>query len=394
MPRASRIAFVCPRFAGGRALGGAETLLKRLAQRAAAAGRDVRFLTTCAVDHFTWANERPAGERTEDGLAVAFFPVDPRDEPAFLRIQEAISRRRPVTAEEEALWLANSVNSSTLVNDLRARQAEYDRIVLGPYLFGLIHAAAHVAPSKTILVPCLHDEPFARLAAVARLFTIVARIVFNSDPERNLAARLYRLDPSKTSVVGMGLDPFPVCPNRAPFPPTGSTPYLLYCGRREMLKGTPLLVDYLSAFRRRTGRDVNLILTGTGTVEIPSGMAGHVLDVGHVEEEHKRTLMAGALAFCHPSVNESLSIVLLEAWLAGTPALVRAQSEVLRDHCERSNGGLWFRTYPEFEEELLLLLDNPELRTAMAEAGRKYVLREYAWEKVEARLMEALDGSP
>ena len=40
--------------------------------------------------------------------------------------------------------------------------------------------------------------------------------------------------------------------------------------------------------------------------------------------------MAGALAFCHPSVNESFGIVLLESWLARTPALVHAGSDVLQ----------------------------------------------------------------
>ncbi|MDI6774783.1 MAG: glycosyltransferase family 4 protein [Verrucomicrobiota bacterium] len=393
MARASRIAFVCPRFAGGRALGGAEILLKNLAQRAAAAGRDVRFLTTRAVDHFTWANERPAGSRLEDGLAVTFFPVDARDVRAFLRIQEAISRERPVTADEEALWLANGVNSEALAAHLRRHEPEYDRIVLGPYLSGLVHAAAQVSPNKTILVPCLHDEPFAYLPAVARLFRGVSRIMFNSEPERDLAARLYGLDPSRASIVGMGLDPFTVAPGKAGLPrELRAAPYLIYCGRRETLKGTPLLIDYLAAFRNRSGRDVKLALTGVGQVDIPPGMAGHVLDMGLVEEERKRALMAGALAFCHPSVNESLSIVLLEAWLAGIPALVRAQSEVLRRHCELSNGGLWFRAYPEFEEELLMLMDAPALRRAMGDAGLAYARREYAWEKIERRLLEALDA--
>ena len=58
----SRIAFVCPRWPGEGAVGGAETLLKALAVRAAEGGDDVSFLTTCAASHHTWENTRPAGD--------------------------------------------------------------------------------------------------------------------------------------------------------------------------------------------------------------------------------------------------------------------------------------------------------------------------------------------
>ena len=90
--KAERVAFVCPRFADGPVVGGAETLLKNMAVRAAAAGREVTFLTTCATNHFTWANQLPPGRKQHDGLEVVFFPADDRgDLEAFLRAQAAIS---------------------------------------------------------------------------------------------------------------------------------------------------------------------------------------------------------------------------------------------------------------------------------------------------------------
>ena len=49
------------------------------------------------------------------------------------------------------------------------------------------------------------------------------------------------------------------------------------------------------------------------------------------------------------------------------------------------------RPYPDFEAELLLLLDNAPLRAAMGQQGRDYVLREYAWPEVEARFWRALE---
>ena len=119
---ADRIAFVCPRFAEHGTVGGAETLLKQLAERAARAGREVTFLTTCAEDHFTWANDRPMGRRQIGDLAVEFFPVDEdRDLERFLETQDAISRGLDVSDEDERAWIDNNVNSRALCDHLAAQ---------------------------------------------------------------------------------------------------------------------------------------------------------------------------------------------------------------------------------------------------------------------------------
>jgi glycosyltransferase involved in cell wall biosynthesis len=392
-----RIAFVAPRLPAGGAVGGAETLLLNLAQLARTAGCEVTFLTTCAQNHFTWANELPAGAREHAGLRVLCFPVDDdRDLKSFLRVQEAISAGLMVSDADEDLWLRNGVNSRALEEHLQAHAPDYDRIVAGPYLFGLTLAAAAIAPERTLLVPCLHDEPFARVRRIARLFATVRGCLFNTEPERELARRLFgegltasgRVAP----VVGFALEDF-AADGRACARRLGLTaPYILYSGRREPLKGTPLLLDYWAAFRRMTGRDVKLLLTGSGPVEAPAGLGEHLIDLGFVGEQEKREAMAGAVAFCHPSVNESLGIVLLEAWLAGTPALVHASGVVLRDQCRRAGGGLWFRDYPEFQESLTLLLDRPDLASKLAASGRAFVRREYAPAAVRERLLAALSA--
>ncbi len=392
MSSAGRIAFICPRFAEGSA-GGAETLLRNLAERAQSAGRQVVFLTTCATDHFTWRNERPAGPCRVGALDVHFFPVDEdRDVAEFLRVQEVISRKGHVSPEDELAWIENSVNSRALCGHLRDHAAEYDRIVAGPYLFGITYAVARAHPGKTLLVPCLHDEGFAYVGLFRRMFRDALGVLFNSLPEQELGMRLYELSAAKCSVVGMGLDPFDVDPEAFGRRHSISAPYIIYSGRREQAKGVPLLMDYLALFRERTGRDVELVLTGSGTVDPPAGLAPHIIDVGFVTEQEKHEAMAGAAAFCHPSVNESLSIVVLESWLAGTPVMVHAKCAVTRHHCRESNGGLWFAAYPQFEEGLSLLLDNPGLRRAMGGAGRDYVTKEYSWASVMPRLLTALDG--
>ncbi len=382
------IAFVAPRYAEGATVGGAETLLRQLAERLAAAGRRVTFLATCARDHFTWANEWPPGRREVRGVTVELFPVNgDRDTARFLARQTAIDRGEALDRAAQLEWMRHSVNSDALIARLRAEASRFDRIIAGPYLFGLIYHAAQVAPEKTLLVPCLHDEPFARQDVIREMFAGVRGCLFNSEPERDLAARLLGFEQRRGVVVGMGLEPFEADPAAFARRRGLSKPYVFYCGRREAGKGTPLLTDYLRAFRERTGRDVELVCAGHG----PLDALPFVRDVGFLSEAEKREAMAGAVAFVHPSARESFGIVLLESFLAGTPGLVHAAGAVLRWQCERSGGGLWFRHYPDFEAELALLLDNPALRDRLGAQGRAFARRAYAWPAVEARLLHGLE---
>jgi glycosyltransferase involved in cell wall biosynthesis len=392
-----RVAVVAPRLAAGGAVGGAETLLLNLAQLARGAGCEVTLLTTCAQNHFTWANELPAGTLDHEGLTVVRFPVnEDRDIEAFLRVQEPISAGRAVSDADEALWIDNNVNSRALEDYLRQQANTFDCILAGPYLFGLTLAVAALAPERTLLVPCLHDEPFARVRRIARMFQTVRGFIFNTEPERELAIRLFGAGITAAGrpapVVGFALPDFPADATACARKLGLAAPYILYCGRREMLKGTPLLIDYWATFRRLTGRDVKLVLTGSGPVDVPVGMGPHLIDLGFVSEQEKHDAMAGAVAFCHPSVNESLGIVLLESWLAGRPSLVHARGVVLRDQTRRAQAGLWFRDYPEFQECLNLLLDDAPLAVRLGASGRVFTLREYSPSAVQARLMAALQG--
>ncbi len=389
---AERLAFVSPRFAGEGAVGGAETLLKNLAIHAVALGIPVDFLTTCAQSHYTWENSLPPGVQTIDGMNVHFFPVDDRDVGAFLRIQNTIDHGHAVGESDELFWLRNGVHSTALLGHLEANASRYRAILTGPYLFGLTWSTAMAHPERTLLIPCLHDEPFARLSVMKRLFRDAAGCLFNSHAERELAGELFGVPDAKARIVGMGIDPIEADPEVFARRHGISTPYVLYSGRREPLKGTPLLCDYMQAFRERTGRDIQVVFTGSGAIDAPDALWPHILDVGFVSETEKHEAMAGAIAFLHPSVNESFGIVLLEAFLAGTPGLVHAQSRVLVGQCRAAGAGLWFRHYPDFETQLLFLLDHPEARAELGRRGHRFVADEYAWPVVEQKFIRALDA--
>ncbi|MEL7210467.1 MAG: hypothetical protein AAGK32_19920, partial [Actinomycetota bacterium] len=68
------IAFVPPRFGDG-VVGGAEAVVAEMAAALARLGLPVEILTTCARDHFTWANALPAGVEQVGDVVVRRFPT-------------------------------------------------------------------------------------------------------------------------------------------------------------------------------------------------------------------------------------------------------------------------------------------------------------------------------
>lgn len=385
------IVFVAPRFAEGQTVGGAETLLKSLAFRLAKHGHRVTFLATCAENHFTWENTLKPGSSHLEGIELIRFPVSPVSHSRTIEgIRADIAHGTQVPEADERAWIEHSVNSEPLYEHIRRHAAEIDVLIAGPYLFGITWYAAQIIPGKTLLLPCLHDEPFARLRIMRQLFQAVGGILYNSEPEAELARQLYHLDPARGRVVGMGLDPFDAQGETFRKKHGIRRPYVFYTGRRETGKGTPLLTRMLATFRERTGRDLLFVCGGSGEIEAPPELHPHLLDIGFVSEQEKHDAMAGADVFIHPSTNESFGIVLLEAFLAHTPALVHAGSAVLRQQCSQANAGLWFRHYPDFEETLGWLLDHPGQRQRMGAAGADYVRRHYAWPVVEQKLNQAI----
>ena len=63
---------------------------------------------------------------------------------------------------------------------------------------------------------------------------------------------------------------------------------------------------------------------------------------------------------------------------------------MLRDHCVRSNGGLYYASRAEFVEGLDLLVREERLRHALGENGRAYVESQYRWDVVLGRYKELI----
>jgi glycosyltransferase involved in cell wall biosynthesis len=350
-------------------------------------GWSCEIATTCAVDHTTWANELPPGETSEDGLRVHRFEVGPRDETLAAELHARI-HGEVATYSDELMWLANGVWSPGLERFIVESGGGYDLLVFAPYLFGTTLWGAQILPERSILMPCLHDEPYAYLATVKNVFEASRGCMFNTAAEERLARRLYRVRDGH--VVGMGYDP--PGPLAARFAePRRLGPYVLYAGRLEEGKRVDVAVEYAVRYAAERTNAPRLVLIGRGNYKPPHEAEHVVVRAGYVPEAERRAAYAEALALIQPSRLESLSLVLLEAWLEGTPALATAESDVMRDHCEASGGGLLFDSYESYREALDRLLADDDQRREMGRAGRDYVLAQYGWDAVSARLVDAVE---
>lgn len=412
-----RLAFVTPRYGAG-VVGGAEAQAREAAVGLAARGHDVEVLTTVALDAHTWAPALPPGTTHEDGVTVRRFELTP-GAPAHRRdaLDHRVLSGVPLDAAEELAWVdarfAVPGLARHLTEERGAPGGAYDAVVYTPYLFWTTLRCLPLTRSRSILVPCLHDEPLARLAVVRATLAAAAEVWFLSEPEHRLAHRIAPLGPHR--VVGSAVHE----PSGAGGAPDAeafrrrhglSRPFALYAGRREDGKGWPQALAGFTAAVRRHGLDLDLVTFGSGDAarsgamagesagamagESAGGMAGtsagRVVDLGFLDASEVPGAFAAASVFLQPSPNESFSRTVMEAWLAGVPVVATAAGEVVVWHCERSGGGLLYGDDIELGECIRALVDDPAAAAAMGEAGRRYVRANCTWPGVLDRMEASL----
>lgn len=388
-----RLAIVVPRYGPG-IVGGAETLCRDYAERLHAAGHDIEVLTTCARDHFTWRNELPPGTTVIEGVPVHRFPVTAaKDHGAMTMLHARLDAGFRLDAAGERRWVENTGHSEPLLDAIGRRSQHVDALLFAPYLFASTVFGARVAPRKSLVIPCLHDEAYARFGLVQETLSAVAGLVFNSAPERDLAARLLGDSMPPSAVVGAGFDePEALDPDGWRRRTRLDGDLVAYAGRREIAKNFPLLLQWMTAYDEglsRRGR-ATLVAMGSGEIRGPRSARDVVRDLGFVSQHEKLEAFAAGIATAQLSLNESFSYVLMESWLAGTPAIVHADCAVTRAHCAESGGGLWVRDAEGFAEALDRLRGDATLRSRLAAGGARYVRSEYSWPAVLARLERAV----
>ena len=393
-----KLACVVHRF-GADIAGGSEGHCRLIAEHLAAQ-HDVTIITTCAKDHITWRNHYPAGEtrvgpvsptrgeREGGALRVLRFPVArERELHRFMDLSDLVFSDRATADEQEQWFRENGPDAPELLEYLRQHGREYDRVLFWSYRYSDAYFGLPLVADRAVLVPTAEDDPLIHVDALSRFFALPKGFLFLTPEEEALvAARAPGGKPS--AVIGCGLDPAPGAEDLSRLDSLRlADPFVLYLGRIDPNKGCQALIRHFLRYVE-SGREVQLVMAGPSSMPIPEHPL--IRPLGFVDVAVREALLRKARALIVPSPFESLSMVLLEAWNHGLPALVNARCKVLRGQVERADGGLYYGNTVEFIAALDYLLDHPDAARQLGRQGLAYVNHEYRWpivmNKIEALL--------
>ena len=393
-----KLACVVQRYGAGVA-GGSERHCREIALRLAAT-HDVTVLTTCAADYVTWDNEFPSGTSVDGAVTVRRFPVrHARRLKRFADLSDEVFDGPTTDALQEEWFRENGPDCPALLEHLRAEGSAYDLVLFWTFRYAPSFFGVPLVRDRAVLVPTAEEDRAVDLSILEGFFQLPAAYIFLTPEEQALVSTRAGRTLEPSAVIGMGLDP---ADGNAPatLPPGITAPYLLYLGRVDRNKGCDTLLEYFSDYVAAglqagagdSSHDgLTLVLAGPAKMTIPSHP--RIRALGRVSDAEREALLRGALALAIPSPFESLSIVLLEAWNHGVPALVNGHCAVLKGQVRRANGGLYFRSSAEFTEALNTLRSADAGRLALGAQGFAYVEREYRWPTVMARVEALLEAA-
>ncbi len=385
-----KAAFVIPWY-GADIPGGAEAECRRTAEELVKRGAEVEVLTTClhSLGESWERNHHPPGETRVNGVTVKRFPIRPRDVDLFDQVNIRLIDGQTVPPALERTMLENMVNSPGLYDYIAsASQRVFFPI---PYLFSTTVKTAQIAPDRCVPIACLHDEVYAYMEPIRKALLASRGVIFHTEAEYRLARDIMDFPAERALIYGEGVETDIAGDGERFRQRYGiEAPFMLYAGRRDRTKNTPLLLDYFARYKRSRPTKLKLVLMGNQDFDTPEGLEAEVIDVGFLSAQDKADAYAAADIFCQPSVNESFSLVIMEAWLCRTPVLVHGECEATREHVEKNGGGLTFTDFDEFAAAVDALLADPKAAAGMAERGREYVLENFRWETICRRYLALL----
>jgi glycosyltransferase involved in cell wall biosynthesis len=394
------IAFVVQRY-GDSVTGGSESLARAIAERLAADYR-ITVFTSRARDYVTWRNDLPEKEEGLGGVTVRRFPSErERDLDAFNAFAEPLYARAaaapespgatPTLAEELEFLRLQGPETPKLVEALAAEADRFAAFVFFTYLYyPTFHGLAIPGVAeRAALVPTTHDEPPLRFSIYREVFLRPRALGFLTAAEQALVKRRFELGGRPTVLAGMGVD-VPPHPDSDSFRTRHALdrPYAIYAGRIDAGKGCAEMLAHHDRYRREKKDALELVLIGR--LAMPEPRQDGVRYLGFLSEQEKAAALAGARVVVCPSPFESLSIALLEGLALGTPGLVNARSEVLKEHCLRSGAALYYADGDEYVESMDLVARDGSLHAALGASGRRYVQAEYRWDVVVDRWRELI----
>ena len=421
-----KVAFVVTRF-GDEINGGAEHHCKQFVERMKDKW-DIEVLTTCALDYYQWENHFPGGRLRHNGYTVNRFPVDhTRPVNTFGNIYntvinlhllkkqnldlnlgteehiKAIHRsvhQTPVAHEIfsdrqlipenyvsglEEIWMRfQGPVSTAMLNYIEKHESDFDVFFFFSYNYASTFYSIPLVSKKSVLIPTAHEEACLAFDLFKPMFKQVSYFLFNTPAEKNLLERIYPdISEAPGEICGAGIDTIKVPHNSLDIVREyglKGKDYLVYVGRLDESKGLSRLFRNFLSYRHQHQEPLKLVLLGKCYMDLPNHP--DILFPGFVSDQTKHAIVSHAKLFIMPSMFESLSLSLLEAWSLGVPALVNGDCDVLKDHCHLSHGGFYYTDDETFQGLLHQLLKHDQLLKGLGIQGQRYVRKNYTWDEV------------
>lgn len=383
-----KIALVNQRF-GEEVNGGSEYYTMLLAGQLKK-NYDIEVLTTRAVDYLTWDNYYPEGLQEVNGLKVRRFSVDKiRNLRKFNYINRAMQLFKFHKFEE--YWLKEQGPFSTgCINYIKENEKKYDVFIFVTYLYYLTVKGLPQVADKAILIPTAHDEFCIYFNIYKKIFFMPKAIIYLTEEEKYFVQKMLGNREVVNDVIGIGVDsPNDVDGKRFCDKYNIKNQYIVYAGRIDVGKGCGTLFEYFIKYKDKNKDLVKLVLMGKKAMNIP--MHPDIIYVGYVTKGDKFDGISGARALVLPSVFESLSIAVLESMSLGVPIVVNGNSDVLKGHCIKSKGGLYYHDYCDFESSINDIMTNNKTYNNLCINAKHYIDNNYQWNLVMEKLENIIE---
>ena len=383
------------------AIGGTELLIQRVSEELVRQfGDEVTVFTTNCYNgegFFDPAAPRlPEGWETRNGVRVRRFPVMAGLSRAVRRVHYPLYRYN-VPFNQYVRALAGGPVIRGLTRAIREAPAD----VIAASSFPLLHMFAALRGAEQSGRPCvlhggLHPDDIwgfrrSMIFRAIRRVDYIANTTFEAKYVIETGA-----SPDRVTAIGVGVDAeqFGSVTQADARRQLGfdDGPVVGFIGQLAAAKGVGTLVQAMPRVWRTVPRAQLLIAGGrtsyVAMVEqqiaaLPEAQRARVKLIVDFDDAQKPALFAALDALAYPSGFESFGIAFLEAWAAGKPVigcLRGAQMTVVQEGVD----GLLvhFDDVPMLSLAIVHLLTNPNLATAMGEAGRRKVLERFTWPHV------------
>lgn len=384
-----KIAFVVHRY-GPDVNGGAEYHCRVLAEHMTSR-YEVDVLTSCARNTLPWDNAYQAGVEVMNQVNVHRFPLEKmRDDVLFDELYKMLAKGDKEIEEE---WISQmGPYCPSFITFLEGNADKYEAVIFITYAFYLTVKGMGLHLENSILLATAHDDASIRLPIYREVFRAPKAFLYNSVEEREFIIKNFHTEAKPSRLTCVGIDTletgiYALPDSLKPYKDN----YIIYVGRVSNGKNFSELNRNFIEYKRRHPSSLKLVVVGRTDDKMTLTYSEDIIYIGFVSEEEKTAVLANAKLLVMPSLYESLSLVILESMAVKRPVLVNGRCAVLKGQCIRSNAGLYYTDYFEFEAALDYMLSNKEAYQQMCQNGYCFVKENYSWDKVVADVGSLID---